>query len=270
MRNMKFIDLSIPIINPEELIFDPPLTAPRIEYSDHDTGAEQMGFVFPKVKPEEHLPDGKGWAVESITLGTHSGTHMDAPWHFSPIQDKEIGQKKAMTIDEFPLEWGIGPLIVLDCTDFEEGYVMSPEDIDKKLGNIGHKLQEGDILCVHTNAPKHYGTKQYINHGVGVGKDATLHIVRQGVHVVGIDAWSWDAPFTLTAKKWKKSVKDKRPDKSIIWEGHFAGIELGYFQMEKMLNLDKVPAVGATIYCFPIKIARASAGWVRAVATVPD
>ena len=270
MRNMKFIDLSIPIINPEELIFDPPLTAPRIEYSDHDTGAEQMGFVFPKVKPEEHLPDGKGWAVESITLGTHSGTHMDAPWHFAPIQDKEIGQKKAMTIDEFPLEWGIGPLIVLDCTDFEEGYVMSPEDIDKKLGNIGHKLQEGDILCVHTNAPKHYGTKQYINHGVGVGKDATLHIVRQGVHVVGIDAWSWDAPFTLTAKKWKKSVKDKRPDKSIIWEGHFAGIELGYFQMEKMLNLDKVPAVGATIYCFPIKIARASAGWVRAVATVPD
>jgi len=270
MRNMKFIDLSIPIINPEELTFDPPLTAPRIEYSDHDTGAEQMGFVFPKVKPEEHLPDGKGWAVESITLGTHSGTHMDAPWHFAPIQDKEIGQKKAMTIDEFPLEWGIGPLIVLDCTAFEEGYVMIPDDIDMKLGNIGHKLQEGDILCVHTNAPKHYGTKQYINHGVGVGKDATLHIIRQGVHVVGIDAWSWDAPFTLTAKKWKKSVKDKQPDKSIIWEGHFAGIELGYFQMEKMLNLDKVPPVGATIYCFPIKIARASAGWVRAVATVPD
>jgi len=267
---MKFIDLSIPIINPEELTFDPPITAPRIEYSDHDTGAEQMGFVFPKVKPEEHLPDGKGWAVESITLGTHSGTHMDAPWHFAPIQDKEIGQKKAMTIDEFPLEWGIGPLIVLDCTDFEEGYVMFPDDIDMKLDNIGHKLQEGDILCVHTNAPKHYGTKQYINHGVGVGKEATLHIIRQGVHVVGIDAWSWDAPFTLTAKKWKKSVKDKQPDKSIIWEGHFAGIELGYFQMEKMLNLDKVLPVGATIYCFPIKIARASAGWVRAVATVPD
>ncbi|GAH26786.1 unnamed protein product [marine sediment metagenome] len=56
----------------------------------------------------------------------------------------------------------------------------------------------------------------------------------------------------------------------IIWEGHFAGIELGYFQMEKMMNLDKVPPVGATIYCFPVKIARASAGWVRAVASVLD
>ena len=36
------------------------------------------------------------------------------------------------------------------------------------------------------------------------------------------------------------------------------------------INLDKVPPVGAIIYCFPIKIARASAGWVRAVATIPE
>jgi len=90
---MKFVDLSIPIINPEELIFDPPLTQPHIEYNDHDHGAEEMGFVFSKLKPEDHLPNGKGWATESLTLGTHSGTHMDAPWHFAPIQDKEIGER---------------------------------------------------------------------------------------------------------------------------------------------------------------------------------
>ncbi|MFX0147769.1 MAG: cyclase family protein [Candidatus Hodarchaeota archaeon] len=267
---MKFIDLSIPIVNPEELIFDPQLTQPHIEYRNHDRGAEQMSSIFVKLKPEEHLPDGKGWATEILTLGTHSGTHMDAPWHYAPIQDTEILKMKAKTIDEFPLEWGIGSLIVLDCTDYEEGYVLNPEDIDQKLDLIGHKLKEGDIVCVHTNAPKYYGTKEYINHGVGIGKEATLHTIRQGVHVVGIDAWSWDAPFTITAAKWEKSVKDEVPNKSLIWEGHFAGIERGYFQMEKMINLDKVPAVGATIYCFPIKIARASAGWVRAVATIPE
>jgi kynurenine formamidase len=266
---LKFVDLSIPIINPGEAIFDPPLTQPHIEYGTHERGAEEMGFVFPKLEPEKHLPDGKGWATETITLGTHSGTHMDAPWHFAPIQDKETGQKRAMTIDEFPIEWGTGPLIVLDCTGYEEGYVLTPNDIDKELLKINYNLKKGDILCVHTNAPKFYGTKEYINHGVGVGKDATLHILRSGVHVVGIDAWSWDAPFTLTAKKWKQSVKEKKPDISIIWEGHFAGIERGYFQMEKMINLDKVPPVGATIYCFPIRIARASAGWVRAVALIP-
>ena len=270
MTKMKFVDLSIPIINPEEAIFDPPLTQPHIEYRDHERGAEEMGFIFAKLNPDEHLPDGKGWATETVTLGTHSGTHMDAPWHFAPIQDKEKGEKNAMTIDNFPLEWGIGSLVVLDCTNYEEGYVMSPDDINEKLDGINHKLKEGDVLCVHTNAPKFYGTKEYINHGVGVGKEATLYIVRQGVHVVGIDAWSWDAPFSITSKKWKKLVREKSPDPSIIWEGHFAGRELGYFQIEKMINLDKVPPVGATIYCFPIKVARASAGWVRAVASIPE
>ncbi|MFW9899305.1 MAG: cyclase family protein [Candidatus Thorarchaeota archaeon] len=267
---MKFIDLSIPIINPDEMIFDPPLTQPHIDYSDHDNGTEQLKGLFMKIDPKEHLPNGKGWASELIHLSTHSGTHMDAPWHFSSIQDKEIGQKVAKTIDEFPLEWGIGPLIVIDCTDYEDGYVLKPGDIDKKLDNINHKLKEGDILCVHTNASKYAGTKEYTSRGAGIGREATLQIIRQGVHVVGTDAWSWDAPFMYTSNKWKKMVRAKAPDPSIIWEGHFAGIELGYFQMEKMINLDKVPPVGATIYCFPIKIARASAGWVRAVATVLD
>ncbi|MFX0081692.1 MAG: cyclase family protein [Candidatus Hodarchaeota archaeon] len=267
---MKFIDLSIPLINPKELIFDPPYSRLKIVYSDHESGGKQMALVFPELNPEEHLPDGKGWASEIITITTHNGTHMDAPWHFSPIQDRETEQRKAMTIDEFPLEWGIGPLIVLDCTDFEDGHVMTAEDIDKKLEGIHHKLQEGDILCIYTNASKYAGTKEYINRGAGVGRDATLHIIRQGVHVVGTDAWSWDAPFSITAQKWTESVKAKNPNPSIIWEGHFAGIELGYFQIEKLSNLDKVPPVGATIYCFPIKIARASAGWVRAVATIPE
>lgn len=266
---MKFIDLSIPIAN--DTFCDPPLTGPKVEYSDHEAGAKRMGLFFPGLKKNEHLPDGKGWAVENITLSTHSGTHMDAPWHFSPIQDKELGKpRKSLTIDEFPLEWGIGSLIILDCTDKEDGYVMTPADIDEKLDSINHKLRKGDVLCVHTNAAKYFGTKEFMDHGIGVGKEATLHIIRQGVHIVGTDAWSWDAPFSITAQKWKKSIENKKPRPSIIWEGHFAGIELGYFQMEKLTNLDKVPPVGATIYCFPVKIAKASAGWVRAVATIPD
>ncbi|MBN1799875.1 MAG: cyclase family protein [Candidatus Lokiarchaeota archaeon] len=252
------------------MLFDPPLTRPKIEYNDHHEGGLEMADAFPELNPEVHLPDGCGWATEKITLGTHSGTHMDAPWHFAPIQDRSIGERKAMTIDEFPLEWGIGSLVVLDCTDFEEGHVLRPEEIDAKLETIGHKLREGDVVCVHTNAQKHVKSREYLMYGVGVGKEATLHLIRNGVHVVGTDAWSWDAPFSITADKWIKSVENNCPDPSIIWEGHFAGRDLGYFQLEKLTNLDKVPAVGATIYCFPVKIARAGAGWVRAVATIPE
>lgn len=264
---MRLIDLSVPIKN--DLEGDFPQMIPKIEYRDHVMGAEEMTYVFRRLDPGAHLPDGKGWATEQALLGTHSGTHMDAPWHYSDIQDNEIGLKKAMTIDEIPLEWCIGNLIVLDCTDYDEGYVMGSNDIDKKLHDIDYELREGDIVCIHTNAPKYYGTKDYMKYGIGVGKDATLHIIRQGVHVVGIDAWGWDAPFLYTAKKWKESLKKKDPNTSIIWEGHFAGRELGYFQMEKLTNLDKVPPKGATIYCFPIKIVGASAGWVRAVASIP-
>jgi len=261
---MKFVDLSIPIINPDELIFDPPGVELKIEYRDHNIGASQMGAIF-NLNPEEHLPDGKGWATERITLGTHNGTHMDSPWHFAPVQDKQIGKRKARTIDEIPLEWCIGPLIVLDCTDYEDGYVLLPKDVRKKLDDINYKLKEGDILCVHTNASKYSGSSEFVHHGVGVGKKATLDIIKQGVHIVGTDSWSWDAPFSITVQKWQENK-----DPSIIWEGHYAGIELGYFQIEKLANLNKVPPVGATIYCFPIKIARASAGWVRAVATIPE
>ena len=267
---MKLIDLSIPIMDYDEGVYDPAPYAPHITYKDHKRGGLEMGILYSRLKPDLHLPDGGGWAAEDITLSTHSGTHMDAPWHYSPIQDKEIGEKQSTTIDEFPLEWGIGHLVVLDVTDLEDGYVLKPEDIDKKLEDIDYKLKEGDIICIHTNAPKYAGSNEYLQHGVGVGKEGTLRIIRQGIHVVGTDAWSWDAPFMYTAKKWKATVKAKEPDPSIIWEGHYAGMELGYFQMEKLWNLDKVPPTGATIYCFPIKIARASAGWVRAVASIPE
>lgn len=267
---MKFVDLSIPIIDYDEAIYDPAPYALHIEYKDHKRGALEMGILYPRLKPEKHLIDGSGWATETITLSTHNGTHMDAPWHYAPTQDKEKGIRKAMTIDEFPLEWGMGPLVVLDVTDLEDGFVMQPKDVDRKLEDIDYKLKEGDILCIHTTAPKFAGTNEYLQHGVGVGKEATLHVVRQGVNVVGTDAWTWDAPFTYTSKRWKASLKAREPNPSIIWEGHFAGRELGYFQMEKLWNLDKVPPVGATIYCFPIKIARAGAGWVRAVATIPE
>jgi kynurenine formamidase len=265
MKKMKFIDLSIPIAN--GLNCDPG-PGPTINYSDHNEGASGMVATFPELRKDD-LPDGKGWAVENITLSTHHGTHMDSPYHYFPTQDNEISKRNSLTIDEIPLEWCIAPLIVLDCTDLEDGYVLRPSDLDDKLNEINHELARGDIVCIHTNAAKHLGTNEFIHHGVGVGKDGTLHLVRRGIHIVGTDAWSWDAPFSLTAAKWVESVKNNNPNPSLIWEGHFAGIERGYCQIEKMTNLDKVPPVGATLYCFPVKIDKASAGWVRAVATVP-
>ena len=108
-----------------------------------------------------------------------------------------------------------------------------------------------------------YGTDNFTDQGVGLGAEATLWLTERGVEVVGTDAWSWDAPFSHTAKKWAETK-----DPTIIWEGHKAGRIRPYYQIEKLTNLAALPAHGFTFSCFPVKIERASAGWIRAVALI--
>ncbi len=98
-----------------------------------------------------------------------------------------------------------------------------------------------------------------------MGRDATLWLVDRGVRVVGTDAWSWDRPLPIIAEEFQETG-----DSSIIWEGHFAGIEKTYCHMEKLTNLDRLPSRGFTLCCFPVKIKGASAGWIRPVAIVED
>ena len=101
--------------------------------------------------------------------------------------------------------------------------------------------------------------------GCGMGREATLYLTSRGVRMCGTDAWSWDAPFGFTAKRYAET-KDPR----IIWEGHKAGRDIGYCQIEKLSNLEQLPATGFMVSCFPVKIAKASGGWTRAVAIIED
>ena len=98
-----------------------------------------------------------------------------------------------------------------------------------------------------------------------MGREATLYLLERGVRVTGTDAWSWDAPFVYTAQRVQESG-----DASLIWEGHRAGMEIGYCHIEKLANLETLPATGFEIMCFPVKIKAASAGWCRAVAIVEE
>jgi len=77
MGNKRYVDLSIAIEH--DLPSDPEVTRPKIEYRDHETGAQEMTEMFFQGLEREQLPKGLGWAVENLTLCTHSGTHLDAP-----------------------------------------------------------------------------------------------------------------------------------------------------------------------------------------------
>ena len=137
--------------------------------------------------------------------------------------------------------------------------------IADELARIGHTLQPLDIVVVNTSAGAKYGQPDYVPSGCGMGREATLYLTSRGVRMCGTDAWSWDAPFGFTAKRYAET-KDAR----IIWEGHKAGRDIGYCQIEKLSNLEQLPATGFMVSCFPVKISKASGGWTRAVAIIED
>ena len=251
----RIVDLSVPL--EMGIISDPPPMLPKIEYLNHKDTASQICSFFPGLA-EEQLPGGEGWAIEMLQVATHNGTHLDAPYHYHSTMNNG---ERAITIDEVPLEWCFNPGVKLDFRHFEDGYIVSAADVEAELKRIGHDLQPMDIVVVNTSAGTHYGQPDYLLKGCGMGREATLYLTERGVLITGTDAWSWDAPFALTAQEFAKSR-----DPKIIWEGHRAGMEIGYCHIEKLTNLEDLPGDGFEISCFPFKIKKASAGFTRAVA----
>lgn len=258
MKKKRFIDLSISIET--GLPSDPPMMIPKIDYIDHVIGAESMKDFFPGVEKEQ-LPGGLGWALEFVTLTTHSGTHLDAPYHYHPTMD---GGKPAMTIDEIPLEWCFSDGVLLDFRHKADGERITAADVESELDRIGYEIKPLDIVLVQTGAEAFWGTEEYLVKGAGMDRESTLYLTEKGVRVVGIDAWSWDRPLPYLAREFQETG-----DPRVIWEAHFAGIDIGYCHMEKMANLSAIGRpYGFTVCCFPARIKGASAGWVRPVAIV--
>jgi kynurenine formamidase len=255
----KLVDLSIFLEN--DIASDPPGLEPKIQYFTHADTYEQIAPFFPGLRRQD-LPDGEGWAVERVTLSTHNGTHLDAPYHFHSTMDAKSGEKRpSLAIHEVPLDWCFQPGVKLDFRQLPDGHVVTAAEVEAELSRIGHTLQPLEIVVVNTRAGSRYGQADYVSSGCGMGYEATMYLLERGVRLTGTDAWSWDAPFVHTARKYVQSG-----DASLIWEGHKAGRDIGYCHLEKLHNLEVLPPSGFFISCFPHKIRGASAGWTRAVA----
>src|SRR6201994_4388376 len=168
-----------------------------------------LGF-FPGLKAED-LPDGQAWAMETVQLSTHNGTHLDAPYHYHPTMNRG---ERSWTIDEVPLEWCLQPAVKLDFRHLPDGYVATAKDVEAELKRIGHTLSPLEIVVVNTSAGTAYGRPDYVSRGCGMGREATMSLLECGVRVTGTDGWSWDAPFVHTKAKYAETH-----DPKIIWEG---------------------------------------------------
>ncbi len=253
---MPMIDLSATIAPSPDTT--PPFLKVEITYSDHAEGAAQAQAILKT--PPALFRKSEGWATETFTrFGTHDSTHVDAPWHYN----SEIQGERAQTIDELPLDWFFNDGVVLNMTYKADGDAMTVADIQAELTRIGYTLKAMDIVLVHTGRDEFYHAPDYLFRGCGVSAEATRWLFEQGVRVMGIDAWGWDAPLNFQAKE-----ALTKQESGILWAAH--QVDLPYAQIERLVNLDQLPPFGFKVACFPLKIKGGSAGPARVVAIINE
>ncbi len=249
---MRIIDLSAPIA--PSSAETPDLLRTDVQYADHHAGAAQIAQVFGVGR--ELLRDGEGWALEVFThFGTHNSTHVDAPYHYNSA----VAGARAQTIDELPLDWFFRPGVVLDFQGRADGETIEVADVEAALDAAGHPLAARDIVLVRTGCDAFYGDPDYMARGPGVSADATRWLYDRGVRVMGIDAWGWDRPLHLQAAE---ALAERQA--GVFWAAH--QLDLAYSQIERLMSLDRLPATGFTVACFPLRLMGGSAAPARVVA----
>src|SRR5262245_49169458 len=140
---MRLIDLSVPLEN--DAVSEP--LPGRIRYITHDAeGLQQMQQFF-GIKPDDLVySNGLGWAVEEVQAITHTGTHVDAPYHYGPVSEG----KPARRIDRVPLEWCFAPGVVLDVRHKAPGEPIGIDDLRNALEKIRYTLSALDIVLLQT------------------------------------------------------------------------------------------------------------------------
>lgn len=259
-QKVRLIDLSAKISNRTSAFESNPH---HIEYVDHAQAAEAAKGLLglPDETAEKVMARGHVWSVETVTLSTHSGTHVDAPYHYGPQMSDGSTPLK---IDEVPLEWCVGPGVRLDFRHKQAGEGITAADVENELARMGHDLKAGEIVLTWTGTSQHFHEAGYEQKHAGYTRDGLAYLVDRGIKLIGIDAWGIDRPF-------EPLIKDVLAGQAEFWEAHFYGLEKPYLQIEKLSNLDQLPAAtGFTVTAFPVKLEGASAAWARVVAMVEE
>ncbi|MBM7858601.1 cyclase family protein [Lentzea nigeriaca] len=276
-RTTTIVDLSMPVA---DLPFDPGVV--KIEPWTHADGPRRIGrkAAFSRHVPlatrlgraigyltgrrridERSFPDGLFLGNEFLTLSVHAGTHVDAPFHYGPTCEGKAAKK----IHEIPLDWCVGPGVLIGLTDKKPGESITVEDLTAELDRIGHELQPGEIVLLHTGSDHLWPTPAYFGGHPGMTVPALDFLLDHGIRVIGTDTAGFDLPAPVMIERYYRTG-----DRTHLWPCHLFGRTREYLQIERMGHFDRLPApTGFTVCCLPINVRGAGAGWARPVALVP-
>ncbi len=126
-----------------------------------------------------------GFFAESLFLVSHTGTHVDAPFHFEPN-----GRK----LHEIPLQRFIAPGAVLDLRGLKAKERITPGHVKGAIAKRARRIARGDAVLLRTGWERRSGTPAYLFDNPGLSGAAARLLIARGVGLVGIDTANVDHP----------------------------------------------------------------------------
>jgi arylformamidase len=119
--------------------------------------------------------DKNGVNLTRLTLGSHTGTNVDAPKHFI---------RGGIGVDEIPLGKLIGEALVIDLSQKPIGSGITASDLRAKLEGI---ISEDDMVVCYTGCSDRWGDESINSNYTYLTEDAAEYLVSKKVRAVGID-----------------------------------------------------------------------------------
>jgi len=196
------------------------------------------GSPQPKFIPWENVKE-DGYNLELLFLSTHTGTHMDAPYHFL---------EKGAKIHEISLKKLVSEAVLIKSKK-KDGESITKRDIQKFEKKHG-KIASFSSVIFYTGWQRNLQKKYYFTKNPGLSVSAAKYLASKKVSLVGIDSPSIDLGTDS-----KFSV-------------HQIFAKKGILIVENLANLDKIKSPKFHLVVLPLKLKNATGSPVRAVAFV--
>ena len=147
----------------------------------HDIRTGMMVYPGdPGVEVRESLTHESAFChVDRLDIGSHTGTHIDAPYHF-------LAEGKRIT--DFPVSQFVGEGVVIDLTGKGAGEAITEADLQP----LHEQITAGDFVLLRTGWCEKFGTDEYLDHPY-VSGDAAELLVEWGVRIVAVDFLNVDS-----------------------------------------------------------------------------